>query len=207
MSLPPASSVLILISAPSGAGKTTLCQALLAQDSRLTQAVTCTTRPPRPGEADGVDYHFLDREAFQHRLADGAFLEHAEVHGHLYGTLKTEVLDRLRSGQDVLLNIDVQGAASLRACARADQELRRALVTVFVAPPSLAELEARLRKRAQDSEEVIQRRLAAARSEMAHGREFDYMIVSDTVPSGLRQLQTILEAERLRTCRVVIPEI
>ena len=207
MSPSPASALLLLISGPSGAGKTTLCQGLLAQDPRLARAITCTTRPPRPGEADGVDYHFLDRGGFQQQLARGAFLEHAEVHGHLYGTLRAEVLDRLRFGRDVLLNVDVQGAAALRACAQAEPELRRALVTVFVRPPSLAELEARLRKRAQDSETVIQRRLAAARGEMVHGPEFDYVMVSDTVPQGLRRLQAILEAERMRPARAALPDL
>ncbi len=207
MSPPPASAVLLLLSAPSGAGKTTLCQGLLAQDPSLTRAITCTTRPPRPGEADGVDYHFLDRAAFEQRLAQGAFLEHAEVHGHLYGTLQTEVLDRLRAGRNVLLNIDVQGAATLRRRAQADADLRRALVTVFVVPPSLAELEARLRKRGQDAEAVIQRRLAAAQGEMAHGKEFDYIMVSDTVPNGLRRLQAIMEAERMRSGRAGLPKL
>jgi guanylate kinase len=204
MSVSTVTPLLVLISAASGAGKTTLCQELLAADARLRRAVTCTTRPPRPGEAPGVDYHFLEPADFRRRLAAGEFLEHATVHGHLYGTLKAEVMDRLRAAGDVLLNIDVQGAASIRAVAERDEELRRALVTVFLVPPSYAELERRLRKRAQDSEEVIQRRLAAAAAEMAHWREFDYVIVADTVPEGLRRLQCVVEAERLRQPRIKV---
>ena len=207
MSSTPSSPLLVVLSAPSGAGKTTLCQELLAHDSNFQRAITCTTRPPRPGEQDGVDYHFLDVAAFQRSVAAGGFLEHATVHGNFYGTRKTEVLDRLHAGRDVLLNIDVQGAASVRVCAAEMPELRRALCTIFIVAPSLAELEARLRKRAQDSEKVIQRRLAAARGEMAHWREFDYLVVSDTIPAGLRRLQAVVEAERMKQCRVAPLEL
>ena len=199
--------LLILVSAASGAGKTTLCEELLKADPYFRRAITCTTRPPRPGEKDGLDYHFLDPATFQQRVAANEFLEHATVHGNFYGTLKSEVLDRLRAGQDVLLNIDVQGAASVRTSAAEQPELRRALCTVFIVAPSLAELERRLRKRGSDSEEVIQRRLAAARGEMARWTEFDYLVVSDTVPAGLRRLQVIVEAERMKQFRVTPPEI
>jgi guanylate kinase len=200
-------ALLLVISAPSGAGKTTLCQGLLAQDSSLTRAITCTTRPPRPGEQNGVDYHFLTPQAFQERVTQGEFLEHATVHGRSYGTLKRAVCEPLGAGRDVLLNVDVQGAASVRACAAADPALKAALCSVFLVPPSLAELERRLRHRGQDSDEEIQRRLAVARAELAHWRAFDYVVVSDTVPESVRQLEAILEAERLRSERVVAPEI
>ncbi len=140
MSSLPASAILMVVSAPSGAGKTTLCKELLAHDARLVRAITCTTRPPRPGEKDGADYHFLEPAVFERKIAEDAFLEHATVYGYSYGTLKSEVLNRLRNGQDVLLNIDVQGADSLRAWAARDGELRHALCTVFLVPPSLAEL-------------------------------------------------------------------
>jgi guanylate kinase len=200
-----AQALLILISAPSGAGKTTLCQALLERDPKVVRAITCTTRAPRPGERDGVHYHFFDPARFAQHLAAGAFLEHASVHGNLYGTLKSEVLEHLRAGRDVLLNIDVQGAASIRAAAARERELEQALFSVFIAPPSLAELEARLRKRALDPEEVIQRRLAAAREEIAHWKEFDYLVVNDTLATGLQQLAAIVQAERLRQSRVSPP--
>ncbi len=201
------SALLLLVSAPSGAGKTTLCNELLARDPGLARVVTCTTRGPRPGEKDGVDYHFLSEAEFRRCAAQGAFLEHATVHGRSYGTLVAEVMDRLGAGRDVLLNVDVQGADTIRAAARTHAALGRALVTVFLAPPSLAELERRLRGRAQDAEEEIRRRLAVARKELAHWRKFDYVVVSDTVPEGARRLQTILAAEHLRTQRAPTPEL
>jgi guanylate kinase len=207
MSLLRSQCLLMVVSAPSGAGKTTLCQELLAHDPQVSRVVTCTTRPPRPGEQGGVDYYFLAAAEFARGVTQGRFLEHAVVHGHCYGTPKADVLERLGTGQDVLLNIDVQGAASIRDAAGRDGQLKQALFTVFIVPPSLAELEARLRKRAQDSEEVIQRRLAAARGELAHWRDFDYVVISDTVPNGLRQLQALVAAERMRQFRVQLPEL
>src|SRR5882672_11005693 len=150
--LPNTSPLLVLISAPSGGGKTTLCQQLLAARRHMTRAVTCTTRPPRKGEQDGVDYFFLDADSFLKRVQAGNFLEHATVYGNSYGTLKGEVLGKLRQGKDVLLNVDVQGAATIRQRAEEDPELKRALVSVFLTPPSLAILEDRLRKRGTDPE-------------------------------------------------------
>jgi guanylate kinase len=202
-----ASSLLIVISAPSGAGKTTLCNGLLAADPHITRAITCTTRPPRPGERDGVDYYFLAAGEFARRADAGEFLEHATVFGNRYGTLKAEVLKRFQAGQDVLLNIDVQGADSVRAAAAIHPRLARALVTVFVTPPSLAELESRLRKRAQDAPEVIARRLAAARSELAHWDKFEYVILSASIPEDLQRMQAIVTAERLRQSRIRPPVI
>jgi guanylate kinase len=172
----------------------------------LTRAVSCTTRAPRPGERDGVDYYFLDVPSFLARVAAGAFLEHAVVHGHHYGTLKSEALGRVRQGRDVLLPIDVQGAATLRAQATVDEELRRALVTIFLAPPSLAVLEERLKRRGQDSAETIERRLAAAREEVAQWEHFDYLVVSDSIAEDSRRMQVIIEAEKLRPGRALLPE-
>ncbi len=143
--------LLIVISAPSGGGKTTLCEQLLAANPSMTRAVTCTTRAPRPGEKDGVDYYFLDAGSFLKRVQAGNFLEHATVFGNSYGTLKSEVLSKLRQGKDVLLNVDVQGAATIRERAEEDPELKRALVQVFLTPPSLAILEERLKRRGTDS--------------------------------------------------------
>src|SRR5437870_2924172 len=124
--------LLIVVSAPSGGGKTTLCEQLLRARQNITRAITCTTRPPRPGERDAVDYYFLDAGDFLKRVQAGNFLEHATVYGNSYGTLKSEVLGKLRQGNDVVLNVDVQGAAAIRAAADADQELGRALVTIFL---------------------------------------------------------------------------
>lgn len=199
--------LLALISAPSGAGKTTLCQNLLAKRPEFVRAVTCTTRPPRPGERDGVDYHFLAPDAFAARLAAGEFLESATVHGNSYGTLTSEVLSKLRAGKNALLNIDVQGAAAVRARAGEIPELRAALVTIFLTTPSFAELESRLRNRGTESPEILKRRLGIARAEIARWNEFDYLIVSGTMEEDLRRLEAILNAEKMRQRRAVPPEI
>jgi len=200
-----ANSLLILISAPSGGGKTTVTAQLLETDSNTVRAVTCTTREPRDGEQDGIDYYFLDPADFLKRVQAGHFLEHATVYGNSYGTLKSEVLGRLRQGRDVLLNVDVQGAAAIRAKAELEPELKRALVTVFLTPPSLAILEERLRRRAKDSPSAIQKRLAVARQEIAQWKHFDYLIISRTVPEDIQRLCSILCAERLRNFRVQLP--
>lgn len=192
------SPLLFLISAPSGAGKTTVCAGLLAAVPNLRRIVTCTTRPPRPGEREGVDYRFLSAEEFTARVGRGEFLEHATVYGKSYGTLKADVRQLLAAGHDVLLNIDVQGAASVRAAAATDAVLSRALVTVFFSTATLGELEERLRGRAQDAEEVIQRRLREAAAEAARWREFDYLVVSASREDDLRRMQVIFEAEHLR---------
>jgi guanylate kinase len=195
------SPLLIVISAPSGGGKTTLCQELLSRHPEMTRAITCTTRAPRPGERDGVDYIFLDGAGFQQRIASGDFLEHATVHGHSYGTPKSAVLDYLRRGKDVLLNIDVQGAATFRSRAQENTELRQALVTVFLTPATIEELEMRLRKRGDNSPEDLRNRLNAARQEIAHLRDFQYLIISTTIAEDLRRMETIIDSERMRQSR------
>ena len=201
------SPLLVVVSAPSGGGKTTLCQQLLATNPNVIRAVTCTTRPPREGERDGVDYYFLDAATFLRRVQAGNFLEHATVYGNSYGTLKSEVVGKLRQGKDVVLNIDVQGAAAIRAKAEEDAELRAALITVFLTPPSLAILEKRLRKRGADSETGIQKRLSVARQEIAQWRNFDYLLISTTIAEDLRRMQAILEAEKMRPCRASPPDL
>jgi guanylate kinase len=200
------SGLLLIISAPSGGGKTTLSQQLLSANPNTVRAVTCTTRQPRPGEKDGVDYYFLDPADFLKRVQAGNFLEHATVYGNSYGTLKAEVLGKLRQGRDVLLNVDVQGAASIRDRAEDDEELKLALVTVFLAPPSLAVLEERLKGRNQDSASSIQKRLSVARHEIAQWKHFDYLIISSTIPEDLAKLQGIVTAEKLRHYRARLPE-
>ena len=182
-----------------------MCERLLAARDHVTRAVTCTTRPPRPGEVDGVHYHFLDPETFRKRVEAGAFLEHATVFGKSYGTLKSELLDKLKCGRDVLLSVDVQGAASIRARAAEDPELRRSLITVFLAPPSIAELERRLRGRNQDAEAVIQKRLGMARQEIAQSGQFDYVILSASPDADVKQMLVILDAEKLKQGRVILP--
>src|SRR5882762_4359234 len=161
------SPLLIVISAPSGGGKTTLCKQLLAANPGMVRAVTCTTRPPREGEQDGVDYYFLDASSFLKRVQAGNFLEHATVFGHSYGVLKSEVLTKLRQGRDVVLNVDVQGAATIRDRAEEDLELKQALVKVFLTPASPSVLEERLSRRGTDSPATIQKRLSVARQEIS----------------------------------------
>ena len=202
----PAPPLLILISAPSGAGKTTLCELLLAHQPQLTRAITCTTRPPRPGEKDGVDYHFFTAEEFLKRLHAGNFIEHATVYGNSYGILKSELLGKLREGKDVLLNVDVQGAATIREQAETEPELRRALVTIFLTTPSVEVLEQRLKKRGADAVAVIRKRLAVARQEIAQWKNFDYLLISGSKPEDLRRALAIVETEKMRVARSAAPE-
>jgi guanylate kinase len=203
---PAVSPLLVLISAPSGGGKTTLCEQLLAARPQMTRVVTCTTRAPRPGERDGVDYYFLDAGAFLNRVQAGNFLEHATVHGNSYGTLKSEVLGKLRQGKDVLLNVDVQGAAAIRQKAQEDPELKCALFSVFLTPPSMTILEERLRRRGTDAPAVIQKRLGVARQEIAQWKHFDYLLLSGSIAEDLRRMLAIVEAEKMRSVRAQAPE-
>ena len=199
--------LLVLISAPSGAGKTTLCDLLLASQPNLTRAITCTTRAPRPGEKEGVDYHFFTAEEFLKRLHAGNFLEHATVYGNSYGILKSELLGKLRAGKDVLLNVDVQGAATIREQAAMEPELKRALITIFLTPPSVTVLEERLKKRGADADAVIQKRLAVARQEISQWKNFDYLLISGSKSEDLRRASAIIESEKMRSARSQAPEI
>lgn len=194
--------LLVVISAPSGGGKTTLCQQLLAARPDMTRAVTCTTREPRKGEKDGTDYYFLDAGSFLKRVQAGNFIEHATVHGNSYGVLKSELLNKLRQGRDVLLNVDVQGAATIRQRAEEDAELKAALVSVFLTPPSAAILEQRLRRRGTDAPVVIQKRLSVARQEVAQWKNFDYLLISTTIEEDLRRMLAIVQAEKMRPARM-----
>ncbi|MDA1276000.1 MAG: guanylate kinase [Verrucomicrobia bacterium] len=196
------SALLVVLSAPSGGGKTTLCGQIIARNPNIVRAVTCTTRKPRKGERDGVDYLFLSRSDFLKRVKAGDFIEHAEVHGNLYGTLESVILDHLKAGKDVILIIDVQGAAAIRRRAAEDPVLARALVTVFVTPPTLKVLEERLAKRATDSPEVIASRLEGARQEVAEWPNYDYLIISASMSEDFGRLQAIVDAEKMRQPRV-----
>src|SRR5580704_13115828 len=198
--------LLILISAPSGGGKTTLVQKLLRARRDMVRAVTCTTRPPRKGEKNGVDYYFLKAADFLTRLQAGNFIEHATVYGNSYGLLKSELLGKLRAGHDVLLTVDVQGAATIRAEAENEPELRRALVTIFLTTSSLEILAQRLKKRGADAEAVIQKRLAVARQEISQWKNFDYLVISGSKEEDLRRTLAIIEAEKMRSARSAPPE-
>ena len=182
---------LYIISAPSGAGKTSLVKALLERTGQVMVSVSHTTRPMRPGEVDGKDYHFTDVDTFRRMIADNAFLEHAEVFGNFYGTSRSSILDQMGHGIDVILEIDWQGAQQVRS------KMPEA-ISIFVLPPSLEALEKRLRGRNTDSDEVIARRLAEAVSDMGHYQEFDYLVINDDFDTALEQLRAILLARRQR---------
>jgi guanylate kinase len=189
----------VVVSGPSGAGKSTVCRELLAREPEMHFSVSCTTRPARPGETDGAAYYFLSRAQFEARLAADGFLEHAEVHGNYYGTPRSEVTAPISAGRDVLLDVDVQGARSLRH--NLDAAVSGAPVFIFIAPPSLVVLEQRLRGRGTESEETIQRRLANARVEVTAWREYDFLVINDDVAAAVTRLQAILTAARCATSR------
>ncbi len=182
---------LFIVVAPSGAGKTTLVRLLLENDPGIQLSVSHTTRSARRGERNGIEYHFIDPQTFQDKVAHGDFIEWAEVHGNFYGTSRSGIASALEAGQDVLLEIDWQGAQQVRT------QFPQA-IGVFILPPSLEVLEFRLRNRATDSEQTIVRRLAAAREEMRHADECDYVIINDQLPRALNDLLAVVQASRLR---------
>ncbi len=189
--------LMLVLSSPSGAGKTTIARRMLQRNSSLTMSVSVTTRPPRPGEVDGVDYHFIDHAAFERMVVEKQLLEHARVFGNYYGTPKAPVEAALANGRDVLFDIDWQGTQQLAEAARDD------LVSVFILPPSTAELERRLMRRAQDSLEVVAGRMAKAADEMSHWAEYDYVIVNEDIESSVADVEAILRAERRRRTRQI----
>jgi len=190
--------LLIVISAPSGTGKTTLCDRLISEFRTMKYSVSCTTRQPRDGEIDGVDYHFLTEEAFQKKVDQGAFLEYAMVHDRMYGTLKDVVVDNLRAGIDILMDLDVQGAKLIRDSIMnipSHDPLRRAYIDVFIAPPSLDVLHARLKGRGKDSDEVIERRMQQVEKELSCWRDYQYFIINDRLDATYDALRSIIIAE------------
>lgn len=197
--------VLCIVSGPSGSGKTTLCRALSESDSNCRYAVSCTTRPPRGGEVDGRDYHFLDREDFEARATRGEMLEWAEVHGNLYGTLRSEVIDLIQEGRDVLMDIDVQGAALVRS--HPDPVIAEALVDVFILPPDRDELVGRLSGRGTEDAAQLELRLKNALEEMRHWQSYAYTIISGSPERDLERFRAIIEGERCRSCRLDAAEI
>ena len=186
---------LLIVSGPSGSGKTTLCRRA-EKDNLTAYSISCTTRQPRPGEQDGIDYHFLSQEDFATKVAAGEFLEYATVHGNSYGTLKSDIIELLKAGKNVVMDIDVQGAASIRACE--DSIIRRAYADVYIHVPS-AELEARLRGRQTDAEEVILLRLRNAAEEDARMGEYQYALVSADRESDYTRFTALLTALSMRT--------
>jgi guanylate kinase len=188
------SGELFVISAPSGAGKTSLVHALLGINPHIDLSVSYTTRDPRPGEQDGKDYHFVSRETFLGMAKRGEFLESAEVYGNLYGTSQTWISQEIAKGRDILLEIDWQGAAQVR-------RLFPDCVSIFILPPSLAALEQRLKGRGKDNDAVIAKRMAAVREDVAHVAEFDYVIINDILDEALRELDAVVLSARLRCAK------
>ena len=186
---------MLVLSSPSGAGKSTISRELLSREPELTMSVSATTRPPRPGEVDGQDYFFITKDTFHEMVAKDEFLEHATVFDNSYGTPRGPVEASLRDGKDVLFDVDWQGTQQMAGKARVD------LVTIFILPPSKPELENRLRTRAQDPEEVIQKRMSKAAAEMSHYDEYDYIVVNVDVDDSVQEVQSILTAERLKKAR------
>jgi guanylate kinase len=187
--------VLFVLSSPSGAGKSTIARKLLADDPELGMSVSATTRPMRPGEVDGKDYHFVDLEEFRRMVAEDEFLEWAHVFNHRYGTPRAQIEEMLAAGKDVLFDIDWQGAQQLFQIAGGD------VVRVFIFPPSMEELRQRLERRATDSQEVIDARMARSANEVSHWDGYDYVLVNDDVEVCFRGVKTILAAERLKRSR------
>jgi guanylate kinase len=188
--------LLYVLSSPSGAGKSTIARMLMASDEGVAMSVSATTRPIRPGEADGRDYHFVSDAIFDEMIADGAFLEWAHVFGHRYGTLRSEVMKVIEGGRDVLLDIDWQGTQQLK---QVDPDI----VRVFILPPSMEELERRLRNRRTDSEEVVRRRMDRASAEISHWAEYDYVLINNDAEKCCELVHNILKAERLKATRRV----
>ena len=187
--------LMIILSSPSGAGKTTLTRQLLAENNDMTMSVSATTRKPRPGEQDGKDYYFVSKEKFSAMIDEDEFLEHAKVFDNFYGTPRGPVEDSLAEGKDVIFDIDWQGAQQLTQAASDD------LVKIFILPPNMQELEKRLRSRAQDSDDVIAKRMSKSEAEISHWAEYDYVIVNDDVDMAMAELSAIIIAERQKRKR------
>ncbi|MBT5574251.1 guanylate kinase [Alphaproteobacteria bacterium] len=189
--------LMLVLSSPSGAGKTSICKRLLEQDAELTLSISATTRKRRPGEVEGQDYQFMSTAEFETKINRSEFLEYAQVFGNYYGTPSNLVEHSLKSGRDVLFDIDWQGTQQLKAKARED------LVSIFILPPSIKELEKRLFKRAQDSAEVVADRMSKSANEMSHYPEYDYVIINHDLKTSVQQIQSICLAERLRRERQI----
>lgn len=189
----PYTNFVIVLSSPSGAGKSTITKKLLETDGRITLSVSATTREPREGEEDGVHYYFLTKDTFKEEVEKNNFVEHAEVFGNYYGTLKSEIDSKFADKKDIILDIDWQGARQV-----SDQLDSKRLIRIFILPPSIKELESRLRNRGTDSEETIQKRMEQAKNEISHFNEYDYIVVNDDIEETFRQVRSIIDTKRLQ---------
>lgn len=195
-------ALLLILAGPAGSGKTTLCDRLVAENSRMERVVTCTTRSPREGEVDGIDYHFLSDEQFDANVANGQFLEWAKVHTSRYGTLKSIIEEKLAEHIDLVMNIDVQGVAAVQDAARSHSAIGQRLVTVFIMPESFDELRRRLRERGKDDEAEIDRRIRSAEKEIGEWKSFDYAFRSHSKEADFETISSIWRAEKRRVARI-----
>ena len=189
----------IIVSGPSGVGKSTVCSKVRANMPELKFSISCTTRQPRPGEENGVHYYFISKDEFEKRIANNEFIEYARVFDNIYGTLASEVIERVKAGEVVFLDIDVQGALQIQAAAEKNELLKKVCEFIMLAPPSLEILENRLRSRASDSEEQITMRLAKAKSELAFYRKYNYTVINDDLETAAAEVENIIRSQRART--------
>jgi guanylate kinase len=197
-------ALLMILAGPTGTGKSTICDGMTARYPDIQRVITSTTRPPRDGEVDGVDYFFFSEEAFDQKLAEDAFYEHARVHTHRYGTLKSEIQSKLSRNIDLIMNIDVQGVASFQNAANLDDLLKQRLVTIFLMPPSLDAIEQRLIDRGKEDTAAIARRLESARKEIPLWNTYDFCLVSGSKEQDLAKVESIWKSEKLRVARLGI---
>jgi guanylate kinase len=193
--------IAFVVSGPSGTGKSSILERVLENDDNLRFSISCTTREPRGGEVDACDYNFISHTAFEERIKENAFIEYAVVHDHYYGTLRSEVEQYVTKGQDVVLDIDVQGAAKIRAAAAKNDLWQKVTQYLFIGPPSFQELERRLRSRGTDADDVIERRLLNARVELQNWRQYDYLVVNSNLDEAVAQTRAVIAAERMRISR------
>ena len=191
--------LVIIVSGPSGSGKTSVCNAVRKELGNLQFSVSCTTRSPRVNEVHGKDYYFISREEFDRRTANNEFIEHAEVYGNFYGTLKSELMNKIKAGHDILLDIDVQGALQIKKYSQNDKETAGCLELIFIAPPNFAELEKRLRSRQTDAEAAILKRLQTAKSELVLWKEYDYILVNRDINETVREMKNVIETLHKKT--------
>jgi guanylate kinase len=194
--------MVIVVSGASGTGKSTICGQVRKDMPELGFSVSCTTRSPRDGEKDGVDYYYISKDVFLKRVGNGEFIEYAEVFDNFYGTLRSEVIDQVESGKDVFLDIDIQGALQIQQTALNDPLLKNCCEFIFIVPPSIAELEKRLRGRGTDPEEQIVKRLAKAKHEISFWRSYDYLIINDRLEDAVNEMENLIRSLRLNTKRM-----